>query len=386
MKTIRLSLLACAAVVMLLWPDHVAAGEAHANVDLARQLNQAFVEVAKRAAPVVVVIDVIEKAPKPAAESQDEDGSFNSLPPGLKRFHEELERQAPEKVRDQGSGVIIRKDGYILTNRHVVENAESILVRLQDGRSFPATVRGVDAPSDLAVVKIKADGLAVASLADSSKTQVGEFAIAIGSPFGLDFSVTFGHISAKERSNVIPNYEGVSMDQEFLQTDALINPGNSGGPLFNLEGEVIGLNTLIRGLHTGIGFAIPSNLAKEVSDQLVAQGKFTRPWLGIGITAVREHPEFREVVKGIDDGVIVSAILPAGPAAKSDLRPTDVITAVDGKPVSTPQQLRTEIRHKQIGRPVTLAVFRKGKTLDVRVRPGEWLPPATVAERATAGH
>src|SRR5262245_13254518 len=168
------------------------------------------------------------------------------------------------------------------------------------------------------------------------------------------------------------------MDQDFIQTDANINPGNSGGPLLNIDGEVIGINTLIRGLHTGIGFAIPSNLAREVSDKLIAEGKFTRAWLGVKIGAVKEDPDFRELVKGVDDGVIVQAVLPGGPASKSDLRPSDVITAVDGKRVSTPQELRNEVRAKAIGQTVALDVFRSGKTLKIKIKPEENLDAVMV--------
>src|SRR6185369_928737 len=151
------------------------------------------------------------------------------------------------------------------------------------------------AKSDVAVLKIDAKSLPIAKLADSSKTRVGEFAIAIGVPFNLDYSVTYGHVSAKGRSNVIPGDDG-SMDQDFIQTDANINPGNSGGPLVNINGEVIGINTLIRGLHTGIGFAIPSSLAKEVSDKLVSDGKYVRSYLGVQIGSLREDTEYRDMV------------------------------------------------------------------------------------------
>src|SRR5205085_3961481 len=192
-----------------------------------------------------------------------------------------------------------------------------------------------------------------------------------------DYSVTFGHVSAKGRSNIVPFAGLTSMDQDFIQTDANINPGNSGGPLVNLDGEVIGINTLIRGLRTGIGFAIPSSLAKEVSDQLISDGKFKRAWLGIGIRAFRDDADLRELIKGVDDGVVVSAILTNGPASKSDLKASDVITAVDGKPVGTPQQLRGEIRGKKIGQPITLDVARPDSTgtakmIKIKVKPAEW--------------
>ncbi len=375
MKILKLQRLLIA-VVCIAAPVCTWAREPSANLELVKQLNQAFVEVAEKVSPAVVVITVIQK---PAAAEEDEDSRFETLPRQFRRyFRRQFEDLPQEKSQGQGSGIIIRPDGFILTNGHVVENAESIQVRLQDGRTFKGKIRGVDPQSDVAVVQIEAKGLPVARLGDSTKTRVGEFAIAIGVPYNLDYSVTYGHVSAKGRSNIIVGEEGAAMDQDFIQTDANINPGNSGGPLINIDGEVIGVNTLIRGLHTGIGFAIPSTLAKEVSDQLISEGKFTRAWLGIGIRAVRDDPDFRELIKGVDNGVLVTMVLSNGPAAKSELKPTDVITAVDGKPVNTPQQLRDEIRGKKIGQPVSLDVFRKGKAAKVKVSPGEWINPTEV--------
>jgi serine protease Do len=350
------------------------------NLDLVRQLNQAFIEVAEKVSPSVVVINVTEK-PSTGPSDKDEDASgdsADSLPPGFwRRFHRQFDDQMPEQ--GQASGVIIRKDGYILTNRHVVQDAEKIEVRLHDGRTFKATVRGVDPQSDVAVLKIEANNLPAAKLADSSKLRVGEFAVAIGAPFNLDYSVTYGHISAKSRANVVPALlGGQAMDQDFIQTDANINPGNSGGPLVNINGEVVGINTLIRGLHTGIGFAIPINLAKEISEKLIIDGKFTRAWLGIGIRGVKDYADYRELVPGITDGVIVLSIAPNGPSAKSGLRASDVITAVDGKPVSTSQQLRNEVRGKAIDRAVNLDVVRNGKRIQVKVKPGEYVDQSVV--------
>jgi len=258
----------------------------------------------------------------------------------------------------------------------VVEGADRILVRFKDGKEYDAEVRGVDTQSDIAVVKIKAKDLPAAKFADSDKVKVGEFAIAIGAPFELDYSVTFGHVSAKGRNRIIPD---PSMDQDFIQTDASINPGNSGGPLVNLDGEIIGINTLIRGLHTGIGFAIPSNLAKEVADKLIADGKFTRAWLGIEIRGLREDKEYRDMVKGVEDGVVVRGIVRDGPGAKSDLKLGDVITTVDGHKVATAQELRQEIRSREIGSSVTLNVVRNGENVKVKVRPEEWPDDATPA-------
>lgn len=373
MKSFKIFTCAVVMAAMMGLTSGAGAADTGTGVDLMRQLNQAFVDVAAKVSPSVVVITVVQKATE---EDFDNDTSaLDSLPPSLRRFHEGL-RRAPEKTLGKGSGIIIRPDGYILTNGHVVEDAESIDVRLQDGRVLKGAVRGTDSASDLAVIKVAATNLPAAKLADSNQVRVGEFAIAIGAPFSLDYTVTFGHISAKGRSQIIEGLAGAAMDQDFLQTDALINPGNSGGPLVNVDGEVIGINTLIEGLHTGIGFAIPSTLAREVSDELIAQGKFTRAWLGIAIQALHDQPELLDVLKGVKDGVVVAGIMQDGPAAKSDLRPTDVITAVDGSQVSTPQELRNAIRRKKIGQPISLDVVRSGKLTKVKVSPGEREEPA----------
>jgi serine protease Do len=365
----------------------VVSAKPNANLELARQLNQAFVQVAEEVSPVVVVITVTQKAaPVPHLFPEQNDGQSDEEDPlnQFKKFFRQRPEETPEPTRGQGSGIIIRKDGYILTNRHVVEDAEKIEVRLKDGRTFKAQVRGVDAPSDVAVIKIDAQDLPEAKLADSSLTRVGEFAIAIGAPFALDYTVTFGHVSAKDRSGIIP-LDGQTLklsDEEFIQTDANINPGNSGGPLVNIDGEVIGINTLIRGLRTGIGFAIPINLAREVADKLISEGKFTRAWLGINIRSLREWPDLRELMPGVKDGVAVYALVPNGPAAKYDLRPEDVITAVDGKPVVTSQELKDAIRTKKVGQEVSLDVYRftgkdrQGKQIfkemKIKVKPGEY--------------
>jgi len=370
------SLLLCAS---LFSASAIYAKDISPNLALARQLNEAFVEVAEKVSPAVVVITVTQK-PGSAPDDEEEDGAYDSFPREFRRY---FRRPRTERSQGQGSGVIIREDGFILTNGHVLEDVETIEVRLKDGRTFKAKIRGIDPLSDVAVVKIDAKSLPTATLADSTKTRVGEFAIAIGAPFNLDYSVTFGHVSAKGRSNVVEGKEGESMDQDFIQTDANINPGNSGGPLINIDGEVIGINTLIRGLRTGIGFAIPSSLAKEISDELISEGKFPRVWLGIKIQSFRDNPELTEVVKGIDDGVVVNAVMVDGPAAKSDLHAGDIVTAVDGQRVGTPQQLRSEIRHKRAGQEVLLDVFRKDKPVQIKVNPGEWpTDPAALVARA----
>ena len=339
-------------------------------MEVARALNEAFTEVAGKVSESVVVIKVAQRS---TFHDWSEGNPFLDMLPRewRRRLEERREPRAPAEPQfnGQGSGVIIREDGYLLTNFHVVENAEKIRVRLHDGREFDAKLTGTDAQSDLAVLKVGAAGLQAVRWGDSSATKVGEFAVAVGAPFDLEYTVTVGHISAKGRSRILPD---PSMDQDFLQTDANINPGNSGGPLVNLEGEVIGINTMIAGLNTGIGFAIPSNLAREVAAQLIAHGKYTRNWLGVAITSLREDPEYRNLVKGVKDGVIVREIMPGGPAAKSELKPADIITAVDGRPVATSQQLRNEVRSKPLGQDVTLEVYRKDKLVQVKVRPEAW--------------
>jgi serine protease Do len=351
-------------------------------LELARQLNQAFIELADKVSPAVVVVRVAHKASY-VDPDDEENPFFEMLPPELRRqWEEQRERLRKEQEQQrrfhrepifsgEGSGVVIRKEGYIHTNRHVVDGAEKIKIVLKDGTEFDGEVRGVDAQSDVAVIKIDAKdtALTVAKLADSDKTRVGEFAIAIGAPFNLDYSVTFGHVSAKGRSAII---QDKIMDQDFIQTDASINPGNSGGPLVNIDGEVIGINTLIRGLRTGIGFAIPSNLAREISDRLITDGKYVRAFLGVEIKPLKGDNDYRDLITGINDGVVIVKIPPYGPAAKSDLKPGDVITAVEGVTVSTAQQLKNEIRGKKIGVPVTLDVHRFGKNIKVKVKPEAW--------------
>lgn len=368
------ALAAVVAVLVLGWPSASPAAAPHstAGLDLIRSLNEAFVAVAEKVTPSVVVVDVLQQIRSDPDKDETETNGFDSLPPGFwRRFHQEFRR--PDLTRGQGSGIILREDGFILTSHHVVEDARSVEVRLKDGRRFKATVHATDPQSDVAVLKIATNGLPAARFFDSNRVRVGEFAIAIGSPFSLDYTVTVGHVSAKSRQNVFPGFEGATMDQDFIQTDANINPGNSGGPLVNIDGEVIGINTLIRGMDTGIGFAIPSNLAREVADALIANGKYVRPWLGIGIRALSDDLQVREQAAPVASGVIVSTILPNGPAARSELRPADIILAVDDQPVGTPQELRNAIRRKPVGKPVSLKVLRKDQTLTVNVSPAEWV-------------
>jgi Do/DeqQ family serine protease len=337
-------------------------------LDVARQLNEAFVQVADDVSGAVVVISVAKKFEHPQVDGSN---PLLDLIPELRRRFEG--RKSPpqrfEVPSSEGSGVVISEDGYILTNAHVVEDAEKITVRLKDRRTYPATVRGFDKQSDIAVIKVDAKGLKPAKMGDSNRARVGEMVVAIGAPFELDYTVTFGHISAKGR-RVFSDF--VMMDQDFLQTDAAINPGNSGGPLVNLNSEVIGINTLIRGMNTGIGFAVPISLARQVADRLIADGKFTRVWLGVGIRSLSEFNDFKDMAGDVKEGVVISSIEKDGPASKSDLKPGDIVVSVDGRSVASAQDLKNEIRVKELGKQVTLDVVRDGKKLKIKVAPGEF--------------
>ncbi len=380
---LRRSLMASVALlVTATLPQATAAAEASTaagNLDLVRRLNEAFVSVAERVSPSVVVVLV---RPKPGKDDPfDHSGILEMLPEGMrKELQERLEEERKQPRRreapsyppgvfpEQGSGVVVREDGYILTNGHVVENAEQIEVRFQDGRRFAAEVKGVDPESDVAVLKVDSTGLPAARLGDSSKVRVGEFAIAIGAPFKLDYSVTIGHISAKGRRVAD---DVMMMDQDFLQTDASINPGNSGGPLVNIEGEVIGINTLIRGMNTGIGFAVPVNLAREVSEALIERGRFSRAWLGVSIQSVADRPADTGSELPVRDGVVVTRILRDGPSWGSALQESDIIVEVGGEPVRDVVELKRQVSRKPAGKPLALEVFRGTRKLALTVTPGE---------------
>jgi serine protease Do len=342
----------------------VPAAAAEQGKDVVHALNNAFSKVFEIVAPAVVIIEVSKK----------NDGSENSALEELfgQQPDENDQRRNPrgeQPVLSEGSGFIVRADGYIFTNFHVVEGADKISVKLKDDRQFEGKVVGTDEKTDIAVVKIDAKDLPVVQLGDSDGVRVGEFAFAIGAPFKLDYTFTYGVVSGKGRSKLYAS-AGYSI-ADYIQTDASINPGNSGGPLCDIDGRVIGMNTLINGLNRGLGFAIPINMARDIGDQLIAGKKITRPWLGIRIETLGDDPSIRGLFKGIEKGVVVRTIEGDAPAAKSDLRPFDVITQVDTAPVASDSQLQHEILKKKIGQQVELTVWRKGQTVKVPVKTGE---------------
>lgn len=342
----------------------VPAESAEAGKDVVHQLNSAFTKVFEIVAPTVVIIEVTKKSDGNDNPTLD-DLFFQNRPDPNPRPNP---RGTPP-VQSEGSGFIVRADGFIFTNHHVVDGADRIDVKLKDGREFQAKLVGTDEKTDVAVLKIEANNLPVAQLADSDAVRVGQFAFAIGAPFKLDYTFTYGVISGKGRSKLIAS-GGYSIS-DYLQTDASINPGNSGGPLCDIDGKVVGMNTLINGLNRGLGFAIPINLANEIGQQLIAGQRIIRPWLGIRIETLGDDQSIRDLFKGLDKGVVVRTIEADAPAYKSDLRPFDVITHVDQAQVNTDTQLQREILKKKIGQNVELTVWRKGQTLKIPITAGE---------------
>jgi serine protease Do len=343
----------------------VPAAAAEAGKDVVHQLNNAFAKVFETVAPSVVIIEISKKN-EISENSPLDDLFFQGAP------DENTPRRnpsGPRPVQSEGSGFVVRPDGYIFTNFHVVEGADKIDVKLRDGRSFPATLVGTDEKTDIAVIKIDAKDLPVVELGDSDAVRVGQFAFAIGAPFKLDYTFTYGVISGKGRNKLLQT-GGYSIS-DYLQTDASINPGNSGGPLCDIDGKVIGMNTLINGMNRGLGFAIPINMAKEIGAELVAGHKIVRPWLGIRIETVGDDPTIRDLFKGADKGVVVRTIEADAPASKSDLRPFDVITHVDGTPIDSDSQLQHEILRKKVGQRLELTIWRKGQTIKVPIKTGE---------------
>ncbi|GAB4538510.1 MAG: HhoA/HhoB/HtrA family serine endopeptidase [Pleurocapsa sp.] len=288
------------------------------------------------------------------------------------RFQEQFPTE--KQVRGQGSGFITDKSGIILTNAHVVSNADRVIVTLKDGREFEGVVKGTDEVTDLAVVKIDAQGadLPIAPLGDSSSVQVGDWAIAVGNPVGLNNTVTLGIISTLTRSSAQVGIPDKRVD--FLQTDAAINPGNSGGPLLNEAGEVIGINTAIRADATGIGFAIPINKAKSIKDTLAAGQKIPHPYVGIQMITLtpelaqqnNQDPNSPFIIPEID-GVLVVRVLPNTPAQQAGMRRGDVIIAIDGQKITDASQLQSVVENSGLNSNLQFQIQRGDRTLKLRV-------------------
>ena len=315
--------------------------------------QQAFIAVSQKVTPAVVNI----RAERVRA--------MERINPLFEEFFGEFFKQprTEQRERSLGSGFLLSEDGYILTNEHVVSGAEDIKVRLTDQRVFPAKLIGVDPKTDVAVIKIDTkEPLPTATLGNSDGLQVGQWALAIGNPFGLDSTLTVGVISATGRTDV-----GIEDYENFIQTDASINPGNSGGPLLNIYGEVIGVNTAIVASGQGIGFAIPINLAKLISDQLISTGEVTRGWLGVSIQSLDA-----ELAKtfGLDrvTGALVTQVLPDTPAARAGLQRGDILLTFDGKPVRGVRELQLHVASSPLDREIPMEVLREGTRLTLGVK------------------
>jgi serine protease Do len=323
------------------------------------ELNQAFSDVAGRVTPQVVYIEV--KAERKAAEENPH--WFFNLP--------QLEQDKIQ--RGSGSGIILTEDGYILTNRHVVENAmdDGIKVTLFDNREFPARVVGQDEYTDIAVIKIDANGLSAAALGNSDEVKIGEWVMAVGNPLGFTSTVTAGIVSAISRNiGIMRDRQGFGIEN-FIQTDAAVNPGNSGGALVNLNGQVIGVNTAIAGTasgtYVGYSFAVPINMAKAVAHTLIRDGKYERGYIGIRITDI-DAKKAEALGMDVFKGVFVESLVEDGAGKEAGVREGDAIVSVDGKPVEGANQLQARVGMKHPGESVELKIWRDGKYITKSVK------------------
>lgn len=337
--------------------------------------SESFVAAAvKRVGSAVVRIDTERTVTRNVPDLFYDDPFFRGFfgPDTFQRIPQQ------ERLSGQGSGFIVDSNGYILTNAHVVNQADRVTVTLKDGRHFNGTVEGADELTDLAVVKIDADQeeLPVAVLGDSDTIEVGDWAIAVGNPLGLDNTVTLGIISTLKRSSATVGIPDKRLD--FIQTDAAINPGNSGGPLLNNKGEVIGINTAIRADAMGIGFAIPINKAKSIQNQLARGEHVVHPYLGIQIADLtpemakrnNDDPNASMLIPEVD-GVLVIRVLPDTPAADAGLRRGDVITHIDEQPFSTANQLQSYVDRTQIGQRLNISLHRGYQTQTITIKTAE---------------
>ncbi len=339
-----------------------------AKINIPSPTPESFSIIAETASPAVVNIRTVKTIKGGGRVFRHFRSPFGKNDPFHDFFDKFFDEQQPRdfKQRSLGSGFIIDEEGYIVTNNHVIENADKIEVILKDEKEFDAEIVGRDPNTDLALIKIKAKrDFPVLKFGDSDTLKIGQWVMAIGNPFGLGHTVTAGIVSAKGR--VI----GSGPYDDFIQTDASINPGNSGGPLLSLDGEVIGINTAIIAGGQGIGFAIPVNLAKDVINQLRASGEVTRGWLGVAIQDLsQEVAEYYDIKE--KKGVLVTEVFPGDPADKAGLEPRDIITEVNGKTVDSSRDLTRKIAALGVGEMIKIKVLRNGKSKTLK---------ATIAKR-----
>jgi len=354
------------------------------GVPAVTSLESPFTQIADRVLPAVVTIETKRTVQGGGAEGQqfNFEGPYGDF---FKRlFPDEPKSGSPRtmKVPSSGSGFIIEKDGRILTNNHVIKDASDITVILNDKRKFKARVVGADQSTDVAVIKIDSDGnLPTVPLGDSDEVRIGDWAVAIGNALGeLSGTLTVGVISAKGRSN-LSIVGGAPAYQDFIQTDASINFGNSGGPLLNIRGEAIGINTAINPSGEGIGFAIPINMAKHISGQLIAHGRVTRGWLGIAPQELTPELADSWGMRNVS-GILVASINPNTPADSAGFHVKDVITEFDGRKVSDVQNFRLLVADTPVHKKVKVHVLRDGQPRDIFVRLGERPDEKVVAQQS----
>ena len=365
------------------WTDRVFAQQTapkpgNAEVKTLSDASNAFVSISEHITPAVVSVqaerDARTRTTRPRTPQPGQPGQPGQpqVPPGFEEFFRQFEApQQPRTQQSSGSGFIVSRDGYILTNNHVVEDADRVLVAMQDRRIFEAKVVGRDPTTDVAVLKIEGKNFTAVSFGDDEKLRIGEWVLAIGNPLGLDFTVTAGIVSAKGRG--LPGLQRTLYDiSDFIQTDAAINPGNSGGPLVNARGEVVGINSAIAsqtGFYSGYGFAIPISLAKQVMDDLIQHGEVRRAVIGVGINEVTPEDAAVAGLKQIAGVKVGSYSGDESPALKAGIEPGDVIVKADGKAVDRVSALQRVIRAKKPGETIEIEAMRYGtrKTFSVKL-------------------
>jgi serine protease Do len=368
----RAAVLLLTATLLVTYSPAPAAAEPQAinPKDVIGALDQAYVENAKEVSPAVVRVSSVQSTP--ISSDQGMEPFFKEFPFFFPPFGQQLPKQFQQHPRSvevlMGSGFIVRPDGLIVTNNHVVKNMKDIKVTLPGNQEYKAKLIAADAESDVALIKIDAKDLPTLKWGDSSKLKVGEIVFAVGNPFGLRGTVTRGIVSATGRTNV-----GIIGYEDFIQTDAPINPGNSGGPLVNIDGEVVGINTAIAsksGGYMGIGFAIPSNSARLVMEELLKTGKVERGLLGVNIQDLTEALA-KSFGRTTTSGALVSQVVPGGPAAKAGVKAGDIILSYNGQQVMSASQLKVLVGQTKPDSTAKLGIWRDKKTVELSVSIGE---------------
>lgn len=350
------------------------------------ELSNVFRTVSKRVLPSVVVLHTKQKT-RADMTREEAEKFFDEHPEVPERFREFFRRRSeqdspggpdPRSPQSLGSGTIIDESGIILTNYHVVKNAREVIVQLHDGREFVATEVHGDPQTDVAIVRIEGAGrLQALSLGDSDPVQVGDWVLAIGSPFGLELSVTAGIISAKGRG------PGIAVREDFLQTDASINPGNSGGPLVDMDGRMIGMNTAIATdtrVSSGVGFSVPVNLVRWISRQLIDDGRVRRAWIGVAVQPIDTQLALKLDVQ-VRTGAVVGSVMPGSPAAAAGIMPQDIIQHFDGKAIDGPRTLQLLVERLEVGKVYPVKIRRDGKNRTIKITLTEMPSPDNIRPR-----